>query len=165
MADFVGLGRMMLSYPELAADVLAGRPLTRKHVCRTFSDCTTGPRLGLVSGCCYPLDPFYVAHPHAPILKEAKAPARTPKLAPDTNERSRQIVAVLTRPLALCRRRLRALRPAAVLSVYFVQELGWTRQQVTSGTRTARSSSRWRSGFSPAGSSIASARGCSSAGS
>ena len=76
MADFVGLGRMMLSYPDLAADVLEGRPLVRKLTCRTFSDCTTGPRLGLVSGC-YPLDPLYVAHPHAPILKEAKAPART----------------------------------------------------------------------------------------
>ena len=76
MSDFVGLGRMMLSYPDLAADVLEGRPLTRKLVCRTFSDCTTGPRLGLVSGC-YPLDPLYVAHPHAAILKEAKAPART----------------------------------------------------------------------------------------
>ena len=33
------------------------------------------------------------------------------------------------RLLALCRRRLRALRPAA-LHPYFVQELGWTRQQV-----------------------------------
>jgi 2,4-dienoyl-CoA reductase-like NADH-dependent reductase (Old Yellow Enzyme family) len=76
MADFIGLGRMMVAYPELAADVLAGRPLTRKLVCRTFSDCTTGPRLGLVSGC-YPLDPFYVNHPHAAQLKEAKAPART----------------------------------------------------------------------------------------
>jgi NADPH2 dehydrogenase len=76
MADFVGLGRMMVSYPELAADVLAGRPLTRKLVCRTFSDCTTGPRLGLVSGC-YPLDPHYVNHPDAAALKEAKAPART----------------------------------------------------------------------------------------
>jgi NADPH2 dehydrogenase len=76
MTDFVGLGRMMLSFPDLAADVLEGRPLTRKHVCRTFSDCTTGPRLGLVSGC-YPLDPLYAAHPHAPVLKEAKAPART----------------------------------------------------------------------------------------
>jgi hypothetical protein len=53
--------------------VLKGRPLTRKLVCRTFSDCTTGPRLGLVSGC-YPLDPHYVAHPHAVTLKEAKAP-------------------------------------------------------------------------------------------
>jgi NADPH2 dehydrogenase len=76
MADFIGLGRMMVAYPDLAADVLAGRPLTRKLVCRTFSDCTTGPRLGLVSGC-YPLDPFYVAHPHAAALKEAKTPART----------------------------------------------------------------------------------------
>jgi 2,4-dienoyl-CoA reductase-like NADH-dependent reductase (Old Yellow Enzyme family) len=76
MTDFVGLGRMMVSYPDLAADVLAGRPLTRKLVCRTFSDCTTGPRLGLVSGC-YPLDPLYVNHPHAAALKDAKAPART----------------------------------------------------------------------------------------
>jgi 2,4-dienoyl-CoA reductase-like NADH-dependent reductase (Old Yellow Enzyme family) len=76
MTDFVGLGRMMLSYPDLAADVLAGRPLARKHVCRTFSDCTTGPRLGLVSGC-YPLDPLYVSHPDHTALKEAKAPART----------------------------------------------------------------------------------------
>lgn len=71
MADFVGLGRMVLSYPELAADVLAGQPLRRKQICRTFSDCTTGPRLGLVSGC-YPLDPFYVTHPHAEPLKQFK---------------------------------------------------------------------------------------------
>ena len=57
-ADFVGLGRMALSYPEMPADVLAGRPLRRKQICRTFSDCTTAPRNGLVSGC-FPLDPFY----------------------------------------------------------------------------------------------------------
>ena len=72
LADFVGLGRMALSYPELPADVLAGTPLRRKSICRTFSDCTTGPRLGLVSGC-YPLDPFYTAHPDAERLREAKA--------------------------------------------------------------------------------------------
>ena len=72
MTDFVGLGRMVLSYPELPADVLAGRALQRKQVCRTFSDCTTGPRLGLVSGC-YPLDPFYVEHPDAEKLKALKA--------------------------------------------------------------------------------------------
>src|SRR5690606_6595148 len=36
--DFVGLGRMMLSYPHLPADVLAGRPLQRTLICRTFSD-------------------------------------------------------------------------------------------------------------------------------
>ena len=70
MADFVGLGRMVLAYPDLPADVLAGRPLRRKSLCRTFSDCTTGPRLGMVSGC-YPLDPFYVKRPEAAeILKK-----------------------------------------------------------------------------------------------
>ena len=74
MTDFVGLGRMVLSYPDLPADVLAGRPLQRKQICRTFSDCTTGPRLGLVSGC-YPLDPFYVKHPDAAKLKELKGTA------------------------------------------------------------------------------------------
>ena len=56
--DSIGLGRMVLSYPELLADVLAGRIMPRKKVCRTFSDCTTFARKGMVSGC-YPLDPFY----------------------------------------------------------------------------------------------------------
>ena len=68
---FVGLGRMVLSYPDLPADVLAGRPLQRKHICRTFSDCTTGPRLGLVSGC-YPLDEFYKSHEQAERLAALK---------------------------------------------------------------------------------------------
>lgn len=58
MTDFVGIGRLALSYPDLPADVLAGNPLQRKRICRTFSDCTTAPRNGLVSGC-YPLDQFY----------------------------------------------------------------------------------------------------------
>jgi 2,4-dienoyl-CoA reductase-like NADH-dependent reductase (Old Yellow Enzyme family) len=71
MADFIGLGRMVLSYPELPSDVLAGRPLARKRICRTFSDCTTAPRNGLVSGC-YPLDPFYKGRPEAKVLAEAK---------------------------------------------------------------------------------------------
>ena len=47
--------------------MLGGTPLRRKAICRTFSDCTTGPRLGMVSGC-YPLDPFYVAKPEAAII-------------------------------------------------------------------------------------------------
>ncbi|MFZ6029706.1 MAG: NADH:flavin oxidoreductase [Chloroflexota bacterium] len=72
MADFVGLGRMVLSYPEMPADVLAGRTLQRKRICRTFSDCTTAPRNGLVSGC-YPLDPFYKERPEAGELAAAKA--------------------------------------------------------------------------------------------
>ena len=61
-ADFIGLGRMVLAYPELPADVLADQPLARKRICRTFSDCTTAPRNGLVSGC-YPLDPYYKGLP------------------------------------------------------------------------------------------------------
>lgn len=69
--DFVGLGRMMLAYPELPADLLAGRPLQTRRLCRTFSDCTSGPRNGLVSGC-FPLDPFYKAHPDRERLMEIK---------------------------------------------------------------------------------------------
>jgi len=73
-ADFIGLGRMMLAYPELPADVLAGKPLDRKRICRTFSDCTTAPRKGLVSGC-YPLDPMYKSRPEAGALQELKKAA------------------------------------------------------------------------------------------
>ena len=47
--DFVGLGRMVLSYPELPHDALTTGKLQRKLVCRTFSDCTTAPRHGLIS--------------------------------------------------------------------------------------------------------------------
>jgi NADPH2 dehydrogenase len=69
--DFVGLGRVVLAYPDIIADVLTGRPLQRKRICRTFSDCTTAPRNGLVSGC-YPLDPFYKARPEYEQLEALK---------------------------------------------------------------------------------------------
>jgi 2,4-dienoyl-CoA reductase-like NADH-dependent reductase (Old Yellow Enzyme family) len=72
-ADFIGLGRMVLAYPELPADVLAGRPLARKRICRTFSDCTTAPRNGMVSGC-YPLDPFYRERPEREAVNALKFP-------------------------------------------------------------------------------------------
>jgi 2,4-dienoyl-CoA reductase-like NADH-dependent reductase (Old Yellow Enzyme family) len=71
-ADFIGIGRMVLTYPEMCADVLEGKPLQRKRICRTFSDCTTAPRNGMVSGC-YPLDEFYKTRPEAELLKEVKA--------------------------------------------------------------------------------------------
>jgi NADPH2 dehydrogenase len=70
-ADAVGLGRIVLSYPEFLRDVLAGQPVNRKMICRTFSDCTTGPRKGLVSGC-YPLDPFYKNSTAAAQIKAMK---------------------------------------------------------------------------------------------
>jgi 2,4-dienoyl-CoA reductase-like NADH-dependent reductase (Old Yellow Enzyme family) len=72
LTDLVGLGRMVLAYPDLPADVLAGRALKRGSLCRTFSDCTTGPRLGLVSGC-YPLDRFYAERPEAAQVKHVRA--------------------------------------------------------------------------------------------
>ncbi len=71
MADFVGIGRMVLSYPELPAAVLKGQQLQRKLICRTFSDCTTAPRVGMISGC-YPLDDYYKSKSEADRLKEAK---------------------------------------------------------------------------------------------
>jgi NADPH2 dehydrogenase len=67
MVDFVGIGRMVLSYPEMPADALDGKKADRKKVCRTFSDCTTAPRRGLVSGC-YPLDEFYKTRPERELL-------------------------------------------------------------------------------------------------
>ena len=70
-ADFVGLGRMVLSYPELPADSLSSGRLARKHICRTFSDCTTAPRHGLLSGC-YPLDAYYKDLPDAAELAAVK---------------------------------------------------------------------------------------------
>jgi len=69
--DFVGLGRMVLAYHDLPFDVINGSRLQTKRLCRTFSDCTTGPRNGLVSGC-YPLDPFYKESPQSEQLKVFK---------------------------------------------------------------------------------------------
>ncbi len=70
--DLAGLGRMVLAYPDLPAHVLEGRPLARKRICRTFSDCTTAPRNGMISGC-FPLDPNYKTLPEAARLKRIKA--------------------------------------------------------------------------------------------
>lgn len=71
----VGIGRMALSYPTLPADLLAGRPVDRRAICRTFSDCTTAPRHGLVSGC-YPLDDFYKERPERIELAAIKRRTR-----------------------------------------------------------------------------------------
>jgi NADPH2 dehydrogenase len=73
--DFVGVGRLVLAYWDLPADSLAGTPPQPKRFCRTFSDCTTAPRNGLVSGC-YPLDAHYKDAPEHEQLKERKAELR-----------------------------------------------------------------------------------------
>jgi len=74
-ASMIGLGRMALSMPDMPARVLAGRELDRRLMCRTFSDCTTAPRNGLISGC-FPLDPFYKERPERVTLAAAKREAR-----------------------------------------------------------------------------------------
>jgi 2,4-dienoyl-CoA reductase-like NADH-dependent reductase (Old Yellow Enzyme family) len=73
--DLVGLGRMVLSYPDMLWDALEGRTIQRQRICRTFSDCTTAPRKGLPSGC-YPLDPFYRGRPEAKQLQMIKTGSR-----------------------------------------------------------------------------------------
>jgi NADPH2 dehydrogenase len=70
--DVVGLGRMVLTYPELLSDATERRPIAHKRICRTFSDCTTAPRNGLPSGC-YPLDSFYKSSENAVKLAAVKA--------------------------------------------------------------------------------------------
>ena len=69
--DLVGLGRMLLTYPEILWDATEGRALQRKRVCRTFSDCTTAPRKGWPSGC-YPLDSYYKDSVFAEEMLSAK---------------------------------------------------------------------------------------------
>jgi 2,4-dienoyl-CoA reductase-like NADH-dependent reductase (Old Yellow Enzyme family) len=70
-ADSIGFGRMVLSYPDMPADILSGQGLKRGKICRTFSDCTTAPRNGMISGC-FPLDSFYKAMPEYDQLKTLK---------------------------------------------------------------------------------------------
>ncbi|HKW35162.1 MAG TPA: hypothetical protein VJN92_19270 [Candidatus Acidoferrum sp.] len=70
--DFVGLGRMVLTYPDVLWDAANGNAIQHKRICRTFSDCTTAPRKGLPSGC-YPLDKHYKVSDLAQKLKAAKA--------------------------------------------------------------------------------------------
>ncbi len=69
--DMIGLGRMVLSYPGILADAVEKGALQTKSICRTFSDCTTAPRNGMISGC-YPLDKYYSAKPEFSQLKEIK---------------------------------------------------------------------------------------------
>jgi 2,4-dienoyl-CoA reductase-like NADH-dependent reductase (Old Yellow Enzyme family) len=70
--DLAGLGRMVLTYPELLWDATERRSIEHKRICRTFSDCTTAPRNGLPSGC-YPLDGYYKSSEAGVRLKAVKA--------------------------------------------------------------------------------------------
>lgn len=79
--DSIGIGRLVLSDWEFPKKVLAGENYAAdKKICRTFSDCTTGPRNGLISGC-YPLDDYYKRRPEADELKQHKDALRKRLLA------------------------------------------------------------------------------------
>lgn len=69
--DMIGLGRMVLTYPELLWDATEGQMIQHKRICRTFSDCTTAPRNGLPSGC-YPVDSYYKISEFAERLASLK---------------------------------------------------------------------------------------------
>ncbi len=69
--DLIGIGRMVLAYPGIFADAVDSGKLKVRSICRTFSDCTTAPRNGLVSGC-YPLDKYYAEKPESGKLKALK---------------------------------------------------------------------------------------------
>ncbi len=82
--------------PDMPADVVAGRTSDRKRICRTFSDCATAPRSGMVSGC-YPLDPFYKARPE----REPARPAQTrkPRHEPGCRDQSSRLPLSRARPI------------------------------------------------------------------
>jgi 2,4-dienoyl-CoA reductase-like NADH-dependent reductase (Old Yellow Enzyme family) len=69
--DIVGIGRMVLSYPRMVGDSLEKGKLETRAICRTFSDCTSAPRNGLISGC-FPLDDFYRKRPELAALKQLR---------------------------------------------------------------------------------------------
>jgi 2,4-dienoyl-CoA reductase-like NADH-dependent reductase (Old Yellow Enzyme family) len=75
-ADTIGIGRMALSYPDIVADILEGRPLQTKRLCDACSWCDISPGFGTVSGC-YTHDEFYRALPGYERLKRAVKEART----------------------------------------------------------------------------------------
>ncbi len=72
-----GLGRATLAYPDSMRDALAGRPLDRRRICRTFSYCTNLMRskqneLGQFPTGCPPFDKDV----YGPIWSEAQQTAQ-----------------------------------------------------------------------------------------
>ena len=67
---------MILAYPTFMVDAVRTGIVQKQYICRTFSDCTTAPRNGLISGC-YPLDDYYAAKPEFQQLKAIK---KTPRI-------------------------------------------------------------------------------------
>ncbi|MEZ6074592.1 MAG: hypothetical protein R3C56_02635 [Pirellulaceae bacterium] len=71
MVDFVGLGRMVLSYPGLPCDTLCWEASRCERSAVRLAIATTASRKGLISGC-YPLDEHYKQHPEREKLNTFK---------------------------------------------------------------------------------------------
>ena len=130
LTDFVGLGRMALSYPDLPADVLSGsRSGERRSAGRSA---TARPDRAWASS-----RAAIRSIRSTPRSRTAIAPAREQGRSHEHDrgalQRRQQIFAVVTAFLALFAIVGFALYGLPRFYPYFVQELGWTRQQVTSG--------------------------------
>ena len=70
--DIVGIGRMALCYPDIAADITEGRLIRNELLCRSCNDCSTCMRFGLPAGC-YLRDEFYRDGEYGMQLRENKS--------------------------------------------------------------------------------------------
>ena len=126
------------------------RPLERKLFCRTFSDCTTAPRNGLVSGC-YPLDPFYTARPEADTTEGRSRPTANPRrpfivdrwsVTRAMNTSRAQTHVAVTAFLALFAIVGVALYGLPFFYDHMVREFGWTRPAGDVGQRIQQATGR-----------------------
>ena len=69
--DIVGIGRMALCYPDIIADILEGKPLKRRLLCRTCNDCLPPFSMDLISGC-YSRDEYYRNSTYGKQLRQLK---------------------------------------------------------------------------------------------
>ena len=63
------------SAAAMLADAATKGELEKRFICRTFSDCTTAPRNGMISGC-FPLDTHYKKSPQMAQLTLIKQAAK-----------------------------------------------------------------------------------------
>ena len=131
---------MVLSYPELPADVLAGAPLQRKahlpHLQRLHDRAAQRPRLGLLSRS----TPSTRAVPTPRGCGGQGSPGQHERR--DGADPRHQALAVATAFLALFSIVGFALYGLPFFYDFFVEDLGWTRQQVTSGQRLQQARGR-----------------------
>ena len=137
-ADFVGLGRMVLSYPELRARRARRAPARPEahlpHLQRLHHGAAQGTAVGLL-----PARPLLPETAGGRVAEGDQAGAPGVSGAPAADARSRhQTLAVATSFLALFSIVGIALYGLPFFYDFFVRDLGWSRQQVTSGNALSK---------------------------